>query len=76
MYVKRDGSLQGPLWPRDIKAIVEDKIMKVSQIVSELQNCFLIIIGSNGKPSRSTLNVSRLIYMVFDVAIDKINVYN
>ncbi|XP_064384165.1 schlafen-like protein 1 [Halichondria panicea] len=28
MYVKRDGSLQGPLWPRDIVKIVEDKFMK------------------------------------------------
>ena len=34
MYVKRDGSVQGPLWPRAIKEIVEDKIMKVSQVIA------------------------------------------
>ncbi|XP_065919764.1 schlafen-like protein 1 [Dysidea avara] len=26
MYIKRDGSIHGPLWPRDIKEIVLDKL--------------------------------------------------
>jgi len=28
MYIKRDGSIHGPLWPRDIKEIVLDKLEK------------------------------------------------
>lgn len=28
MYIKRDGSIHGPLWPRDIKDIVLDKLEK------------------------------------------------
>ena len=28
MYIKRDGSIHGPLWPRNIKDIVLDKLDK------------------------------------------------
>ena len=28
MYIKRDGSVHGPLWPREIKGIVLDKLEK------------------------------------------------
>lgn len=31
MYIKRDGSIHGPLWPRDIKDIVLDKLEKRDQ---------------------------------------------
>lgn len=32
MFIRRDGSVQGPLWPRDIKEIVLEKFTKVSSL--------------------------------------------
>ena len=32
MFIRRDGSVQGPLWPRDIKEIVLEKFVKVSSL--------------------------------------------
>ena len=29
MWIRRDGSVQGPLWPREIREIVTAKYMKV-----------------------------------------------
>ncbi len=44
MYVKRDGSVQGPLWPRDIIKIVEDKYMKASLILSILNHDLIVVL--------------------------------
>ena len=33
MFIRRDGSVQGPLWPRAIKDIVIEKFTKVSYTV-------------------------------------------
>lgn len=30
MWIRRDGSVQGPLWPREIREIVTAKFMKVN----------------------------------------------
>ena len=32
MWIKRDGSVQGPLWPEEIRDIVTAKLMKVTAI--------------------------------------------
>ena len=29
MFIKRDGSVQGPLWPKDIREIVKQKFLTV-----------------------------------------------
>ena len=43
MFIRRDGSVQGPLWPRAIKDIVIEKFTKVSYTVRllymSLLNC-------------------------------------
>lgn len=34
MWIRRDGSVQGPLWPREIREIVTAKFMKVTCLSS------------------------------------------
>ena len=38
MYIRRDGSVQGPLWPQEIREIVTAKFMDVSAIICLLMS--------------------------------------
>ena len=44
MFIRRDGSVQGPLWPRAIKDIVIEKFTKVSYTVHLYCTCHCLIV--------------------------------
>ena len=54
MYIKREGSVEGPLWPRQIKEIVTAKFMKVMNIMHKfctinIDSIFSILKASQGR---------------------------
>lgn len=59
MYIKRDGSIHGPLWPREIKSIVLDMLEKrVGYSFTVNLSLFLVYrIRNNQEADHATKNV-------------------